>query len=593
MEQSHAISTIVIALNAGMLSLLLADRLKLPNILFYLTFGILLGPRFVGWVQPESLGDVFLVIIELGVAFIMFEGALHLNVSQYRSASHAIQKLLSLGLIISVSAIMLVTKWLFGWSWGVSLLFGVLMSVTGPAVITPIIRKVALKKPIGSILHWESILLEPVVVIGAILIVEFLLQPQITLLDSLERLGKIILVGSLVGISFGFIIKFWLKRASARQEGFRNLLLIALALLIFELSNIISADSGLIAVVAAGMILGNSALPALHEIKQFKETITRVMISILFILLSANLDFAMLTRFSPAVIFLLVTVMFVIRPLAVFTSMAGTGLNTSGKVFLSLTAPRGIVAASLASLVTIVFAKQGSSQGAQFEALAYQVIFVTVLVQSLWSQPLAKLLKVEEAEKKGFLIIGAHELGRGLAKWLGQNEIETVLVDRDSYDIYLAKRQGINAFKGDALKESLFEELPLQSIGRLMALTSNNEVNTLACQLGERYFNHEKTYQLQETPTQDMGEETQNQFLQMAGGNFIFPQLPRLTLVLEELREQRWQFLQVEKIPENDFIPLMVKLPNGNIQPISTKTELPEKALIFGISQQKTSKNLA
>lgn len=589
MENTQVLSSIVIALNAGMLALLLADRLKLPNILFYLSFGILLGPHFLGWVHPESLGGVFPVIIELGVAFIMFEGALHLNISQYRSASQAIQRLLSVGLVVSVVLIMLLTKWLFAWPWGVALLFGVLMSVTGPAVITPIIRKVALKKPIGSILHWESILLEPVIVVGALLIVEFLQQEGVTLFHSFARLIKIVLVGGATGVVCGGILRFWLKRASAKQEGLRNLLLIAVALLIFELSNILSKDSGLVAVVGAGMILGNSALPALYEIKQFKETLTRVMISILFILLCANLDWESVTSFSPAVIFLLVSVIFVVRPLAVFAATAGTGLNTSGKLFLSLTAPRGIVAASLASLVTLLFAKPGQ-QGNSFEALAYQVIFVTVLLQSLWSQPLAKLLKVEEAEKKGFLIIGAHELGRRLAKWLNQNEVETVLVDRDSYDIYLAKRQGINAVKGDALKESFLEELPLQTIGHLMALTSNNEVNTLACQLGERYFEHHKTYQLQDRVPK---EENTDHFLKSAGGDLIFPQLPTLTLVLEELRQKHWHFAQFSQVPENNFIPLFLKLPNGSVQAITAESKIPESAEVFGIVQAKEEVSLS
>lgn len=581
MPEESALQAIIIALNAGILALLLSERLRLPGIIFYLVLGVLLGPFFLNWVIPKSLGSLLPVIIELGVALIMFEGAMNLNISQYKSASGAIRSLLTLGLIISVISIMMLTHWLFAWPWGICLLFGVLMSVTGPTVISPILRKVPLKEPLGSILHWESILLEPIIVVGSILIVEFLIQTEITLVDTLIRLLKIFLVGGTIGSIAGWALSYTIKRRPPKQEELRNILMLGMALLIFEVSNVLSPDSGLVAVVFSGLIIGNSSIPTLYEIKQFKELITRVMISFLFILLAANLDWNLLIKFSVPVIFLLIAIMFVVRPLVVFLSLGGTRLTQNSKLFLSLTAPRGIVAASMASLLTIVFARQGSDQATQFEILAYQVIFITVFTQALWSKPLAKILKVSEVEKRGYLVIGAHPLALGIASWLKEKGIKVALIDRDSYDVYLAKKRGLLAFKGDALNEYFLDELPLGGVGNLLALTSNDEVNTLACQLGKRYFGQDRTYQIHKSL-----KEKEEGFLKMAGGKLVFPNLPPLLSLLDGLGRGDYKFREGKGTPPETFLPLMAQKGPEKIGPVTDHFDFEEDTIYFGLEKK-------
>lgn len=581
MPEELALQTVIFALNGGILSLLISDRIRMPSIILFLISGILLGPFFLNLVQPKSLGPLLPVIIELGVALIMFEGSMNLNIGQYRAASKAIRNLLTIGVSISVICLLLMARWLFGWPWGICLLFGILMSVTGPTVIAPILRKVPLKQPIGSILHWESVLLEPLIVIGAILVVEFIIQTEITVADSLLRLLKIIGFGAFIGTASGLIVTFIMRRFPLKNEGFRNLFVVSIGLLIFEVANMGISDSGLVAVVFAGIILGNSPIPALYEIKQFKETVTRLMISFLFILLSANLNWERLITFSPRVIFFLIVLIFLIRPAVVFASMPGSGLKLNSKVFLSLTAPRGIVAASLASLFTIVFAKQGSTQAGEFEILAYQIIFVTVFLQALWSKPVSAILKVQEKEKKGYMIVGAHALGVGIANWIKKKNIEIVLVDRDSYDVYLARKKGLSAHKGDALNEYFIEQLPLAGIGKLLALTSNDEVNTLACQLGKRYFGKDKTFQIHKS-LKDKDES----FLKAAGGMLIFPKLPNLLKTLEEIRKNNFVFEEFQGTPPEDFIPLFISPSNGSIQPVTDDTNFNEQSLVFGIRRK-------
>ncbi len=587
MPESFALQTIVLSLNAGILAILISERLQVPSIIFYLILGILLGPFFLNWVRPQSLGSLLPVIIELGVALIMFEGAMHLNLNQYKKASRAIRNLVTIGVVISVICIMLLTRWLFDWPWGISLLFAVLMSVTGPTVIAPILRKVPLKQPIGSILHWEAILLEPIVVIGAILTVEFLIHAEVTILDTLGRLLIITVVGGFIGSASGWVLTFILKRYPPKQEAFRNLMLIAVALLIFEGSNLAAADSGLLALVFAGLILGNSQIPALYEIKQFKELITRVMISFLFILLAANLNWDLLIQFSTPVIFLLVAIMFIVRPLVIFTSMSGSNMGIPPKIFLSLTGPRGIVAASMASLLTIVFAKQGSNQAAQFEILAYQVIMITVFTEAMWSKPLAAWLKVREEEKRGFLIVGAHPLGVEIALWMKKNAVETVLVDRDSYDIYLAKKQGLGAYKGDALNEAFLDELPLLTIGNLLALTSNDEVNTLACQLGKRYFGQDHTYQIHKTLS-----EKDESFLKMAGGKLVFPQVPSLLQTINLISDKKYRFEEAQGVPTEEIMPLLILKGPGVIVPVTNDTEFEEETKYLALRKKVKVKPL-
>ncbi|MCP5468819.1 MAG: cation:proton antiporter [Deltaproteobacteria bacterium] len=581
MATSAEIQTIVFALNAGLISLFLAEVLKIPGIILYLICGILLGPFFFNLVQPSSLP--LTTIIELGVAIIMFEGSMHLNIEQFRSASRVIRNLLTIGFVISVACIMLLSHWFFNWSWGVSLLFGILMSVTGPTVITPILRKVPLKPPLSSVLHWESIMLEPIVVISAILVVEFLIQEvEITVLDSLWRLVRILIVGIGIGSFLGIGLSFIMKKFPLKNEFFRNVFVLSFALLVFEISNHLIADSGLLAIVCAGLLVGNSKFPGIHEIKQFKENITRVIISILFILLAANLDWNLLTTFSPQVIILLVVLMFAIRPLVVFVSGIKSPITTNGKLFLSLTAPRGIVAASMASLLTIVFEKQDSAQATQqakqFEILAYQVIFVTVFTQALWSKTLASLLRVKENEKRNFLIIGAHSLGIGIAKWLKERGINSVLIDRSTYNTYLAQKEGLIAYEGDALNEYFMDNLPLNEVGKLLALTSNDEVNTLACQLGRRYFPSEKIYQIHKTlKRQDAG------FLKGAGGTIVFPKMSSLLNVLDGINKGNYLLQEMHGIPKENHIPLFLIESKSNLQLVTEETEFAEDSVWFGV----------
>lgn len=578
-----SIQTIIFGVNVGLLCLLVSEWLKLPSIILLLLSGILLGPYVLNLVDPQSLGGGLTIVIEVAVAVIIFEGAMGLNIAQFRSVSKIIRNVLTVGALITIIAITLMAHWVVGLPWGSSFVFGAIMSVTGPTVVGPILRRVSLKKPLGQILRWEAILLEPVGVILALLIVEFIISTEITLFSTLFSFLKMILLGGVIGGLFGFLFSLWLIKRPLANEGLRNLIVLGGALLVFQFSNMLVDNSGLVAVVVGGLFLGNSHVPYLEEIKQFKETITLLLISFLFVLLAANLNLDLFLDFSPKVLIFLGAVIFVIRPLNIFASTAGCDLNFRSKIYLSLIAPRGIVAASLASLFALVFAKHAYPKADILEVLAYQVIAVTVILNGLWAPLMAFLLKLREEEKKGYLIVGAHPLARGLAKWISGKGLDVALVDRDYYDVYQAKRQGLEAHKGDALDENFISGLELPSIGNLLALTSNDEVNTLACQLGKKVFGKDRTYQVHKELVEE-GEET---FIKAAGGKIVFPKLKPMMDVLENLKFKKLVLKEIKGEPPETFTPLFISNGKGQISPVSKDTVYKPETLVFGLEPKK------
>lgn len=550
--------TIVFVITGGLLSLILAEIFRLPSIIFYLLVGIVFGPSVLGFIHPDSLGEIVPVGIELAVAIIVFEGSMSLNFTQFKQASKLIGNILSIGALITAVSMTLLAHYLIGLSFGVSLLFGVIMSVTGPTVIGPILKRVPLKKPLDSILNWESIMLEPIGAVLAVLILEFLVLAEVTLVSSFIRFFQMLVVGSLVGGAGGYALSFFLKRKNLSNESLRNLLVLGSALFIFGNSNLIVEHSGLAAVVAMGLIMGHSKIPYLDEIKHFKETITVFLISSLFVLLAAKLDLSQFFKLELKHYIFLFSVIFVVRPLSIFLSTRNSDLNTRSKIFLSLIAPRGIVAASLASLYALVFQKHGSTEAGELEILAYQVIATTVLLQGLWAPLLARLLKVREAEKKGYFFVGAHALSRGIAKWLQEKNQSVVLIDRDFYEVFQAKKLGLEAYKGDALDRRFVDNLPLNRIGNLLALTSNDEVNALACQVGRKLFGKDKVYQM----NQKIDEEAAGEFVQSSFGKLVFPEIESLLSFLEYLDKGDYTFQEIKAAELKDEIPLFIQNKN-------------------------------
>lgn len=522
-DPAAIMQTIVFALAAGVVCQLISEKIKVPSIFFLLSAGVLLGPSFANLVRPQDIGLGLMTIIEIGVAIILFEGGLNLSLAQFKIISQPIQRLLSLGAIISFIGATLCAAVIVGLPLKYCFVFGALMVITGPTVIGPVLKRVPLHQNISTILHWESILLDPLGAVLAVLIMEFLLAEEKSFFLTLIQFHKITLVGCGIGFLGGWVMKQFLKWGRSISKETINLMILGGALLTFESAHLLATHSGLVAVVVAGMVLAHGPISQREEIQEFKATLSTLLVGFLFILLAANLNIEGVFGFGVPGWWLLGALIFAIRPLAVFMSMRRTTLKINEKVFLSLMAPRGIVAASTASLFALILLKQGHTDAVQLENLVYLVIVTTVIVEGLPAGLLARLLRVTEAERNGVLIIAADQLGRRIAKWLHSNDIEVKVVDTNFWHVRSALNDGLEAYHGNALDAGFLENLPIQRVGTLLTLTPNNEVNILAAQLGNRILGEGSSYQLMPHFSHQAHELSK-----AVGGTPIMPHLPYL-----------------------------------------------------------------
>ncbi|MDX1402295.1 MAG: cation:proton antiporter, partial [Kiloniellales bacterium] len=464
--------------------------------------------------------------------------------------------------------------------------FGALMIVTGPTVIGPILKRVPLKEHVATILHWESILLDSVGAVTAIFIMEFLLAAEGSPFHTLIGFFQLVIVGVGVGFAGGWLMRIFLKWARSVSKENINLIILGGALLVFQGANLLAGHSGLISVVVAGMILAHGPVEQREEILEFKATISTLLVSFLFIILAAQLNIYEVIGFGDRGLIFLGVMILLVRPTAVFVSLRKTPLKWNEKLFLSMLAPRGIVAASTASLFALLLVQQNQHDAAQLESLTYLVIVTTVVLQGLPAGLLAHLLRVTEDEKTGVLIVGAHPVGRAIANWLHEAGIEVKLVDTNFWNIRAATQQGLEAYHGNALDPGFIEDIPIQRVGTLMALTPNNEINILMSQLGNKLLGTDVSYQLKPRATHDSHEVSED-----LGGIPIFPHLPYLEELNPGLEQGifEWREMTIPKGTEyngeievegGQFWPIfLAKVPPAEIIKAGTLFKSEEKAV--------------
>lgn len=561
-ESGLVMQTIIFALGAGVVCQLLSEKLHVPSIFFLLITGVLLGPEFAGLIRPDRIGDGLLIIIEMGVALILFEGGLYLSLNEFKKISSPIRRLLSIGAIITFIGSAVAAGVIVGLPTRYCIIFGALMIVTGPTVISPILKRIPLKENIATILHWESILMDSLGAVTAIVIIEFFLAADGSPFATLFEFFKLGVVGLVVGFSGGWLLKIFLKWARSISKENINLIILGGALLCFEGANMLADHAGLIAVVVAGMVLAHGPIQQREEILEFKSTISSLLVGFLFIILAAQLKIYEVIGFGNAGWWFLGCMLFVVRPLCVFVSLYGTPFRANEKLYLAFMAPRGIVAASTASLATLLFSAHGDASADQLENLTYLVIATTVIVQGLPAGLLARIFRVTEAERTGVLIVGAHPLGRTIARWLNAKGIEVKLVDTNFWNIRSATQDGLEAYHGNALDPSFLENIPIQRVGTLLALTPNNEINILMSQLGNKQVGEGASYQLIPRVGHDSREVSKD-----LGGKAILPHLPYLEELNPGLETDRFAW-KTMTIPKGTEYTGEIKLENGFFWPL-------------------------
>lgn len=498
----HEIVLIAGVMALGVFCQWAAWRMKIPAIIPLLTAGIVAGP-VTNLISPEDLlGDLFFPLVSLSVAIILFEGALTLQWKEIGQVASTVRNLITIGAAITLIIGSLAAHYVVGLEWQLAVLFGTLIVVTGPTVITPLLRNVRPTQRISSVLKWEGILIDPLGALLAVLVFDFIVaegSSQTLGLQTISGFLEIVVIGVGAGVLGGFFVGVLLRRYLV-PDYLRDVVVLAVVATVFAVSDFLSPESGLLAVTIMGILLANLELPQLHSVLNFKEKLSVLLISGLFIILGANIGYADLRRLDWRSLALLGLVIFVARPLAVHISARGSRLTRNERLFLSWIAPRGIVAAAVSSLFAFRLSQLGYADAPLVVGLTFLVIAGTVLLQGGTAKPVARWLKVAEAEPQGFLLMGAHDFARQLALVLLDEDFTVRLVDTNWQNVTRARQQGLDAHYGDILSETTESDVDLSGIGRLLALTSNYKANALACMHLQRTFGSSGVFQLPPRP---------------------------------------------------------------------------------------------
>jgi len=468
--------TLAIALAAGMLAQALARHVRLPGIVLLVAAGVLLGPDGANVVRPGLLQDLLPMLVGFAVAVILFDGGMNLDIRRLRRSAPVIQRLITVGALVTWLGGSLAARWIMGWSWPLSILFGSLVIVTGPTVINPLLRRLRVKKRVGTILEAEGVLIDAIGAIIAVVALEVAFHAQTGIGQGIWELLVRLLFGSLVGVAFGFAVAGLMRLHKLIPEGLENMLILALVLVVFQFSDALLSESGIVTVTLAGLVVGNIKTRALGSLRDFKEELATLLIGMLFVVLAADVRLAEIGELGWRGAATVAALMFIVRPLNIAVS-AGKSLSSRERLFLSWMAPRGIVAAAVASLFAQELEEMGVEGAAQLRALVFLVIAATVLIQGLTGAPLARVLGLRRPSDSGYAILGANTLGLELGRLLRSSEHEVVFLDSNPEASRRAEEAGFRVIFGNALQEGILYRAQLDSRAGCVALTANEEVN--------------------------------------------------------------------------------------------------------------------
>ncbi len=480
MEDVHPSFILTLALTLGVLAQSFARHMRIPGIVVLLGVGVLMGPDLLGWIHPRSLGDGLFYIVDIGVAVILFEGGLNLEISRLRRAQISIRRLITLGALVTLCGGALAAFLLMGWSPMVSLMFGSLVVVTGPTVIGPLVSELRLQPRVATVLEAEGVLIDPIGVILAILVLEVALAPAgATLGYEFGALALRVGFGVFAGTVVGLLLAYGLRLKHLVPEGLENITVLASALLLFQGCDEVMSHSGIVAVTVAGIWVGNIRTRVDRDLREFKDQLTVLLIGLIFILLAADVGLGEVQRLGWRGVGVLAVLMFVVRPLSVALSTWGSQLRLNERIFVGWIAPRGIVAAAVASLTSTLLVEQGIEAGVELRALVFLVIAGTVVWAGVTAKPVAALLKLRLPGRDTVVILSCQGLARTLAQILGEHGTRVVLIDSNPHYCREAEEAGFQVIYGNALKESTLSRARLERVSVAIGLTPNETLNSL------------------------------------------------------------------------------------------------------------------
>lgn len=493
-ETGLLISLIVLT---SMLCQWLAWRVRLPAILFLLVAGLFAGP-VMGWIDPDAIfGDLLIPMVSLSVAIILFEGSLTLNLHEIREVGTVVRRMISIGALVTWVIVAYATYLIFDFSWQVSTLFGAVVIVTGPTVIVPMLRSVRPTRKLANILRWEGIAIDPIGALMAVMTYEFILisAEQQAIGHIIWLFFQTVLTGGLIGVFAGFVLGRLLSQ-NLIPEYLHNLATLSLVLVSFSVSNALEHESGLLAVTVMGMWLANKRDVDIHPILNFKEHLTVLLISVLFIVLAARIDLQLLASIAWKAVLLLMVLQFIARPAKIWVSTVGLDISWPERGLLAWIAPRGIVAAAIAAIFADKLVAVGYSEAALLVPLTFFVIIGTVVLQSATARLVAVWLGVAEPPAKGFLIVGANVFARAVAKELVKHDFRCVLADSNWENIRQARMAGLETFYGNPVSEHADTHLDLSGIGGLLSMSHQRYVNVITAIHYRADFGSERIFTL-------------------------------------------------------------------------------------------------
>ncbi|MDJ0531608.1 MAG: cation:proton antiporter [Xenococcaceae cyanobacterium MO_207.B15] len=489
MEGSFEITLqIAIAVLAGISAQVVGEYLRVPSIVFLLLLGILLGGDCFDILHPHDLGVGLEVLVALSVAIILFEGGLNLDLKELGKVSDSLRNLVTIGTLITLIGGGMAAHWLAEFPWSIAFLYASLVVVTGPTVIGPLLKQVGVDRQVATLLEGEGVLIDPVGAILAVVVLNAIINSNSAPIDVISGLLLRLGIGAIVGTVGGWLLGLLLKRADNLAEDLKNLVVLAGVWGLFVLSQELYSESGLMATVAAGIVVKASSVPEERLLKRFKGQLTILCVSVLFILLAADLSLASMFALGWGSVLAVLVLMIVVRPISIAVCTGSSSLNWRQKTFLAWVAPKGIVSASVASLFGILLTEKGINGGDAIKALVFLTILMTVFLQGLTARWLARWLKITSSEAKGAVIVGGNNLGMLIARLFQDAGESVVLIDADPEVCKKAEAENIPVFQSSGLEPDALEKAGIESMGTFIALTSQGEVNLVLAQRAMEEF---------------------------------------------------------------------------------------------------------
>lgn len=493
--ESELLTGMAFVVVLSVMSQWIAWRIKLPSILLLLTFGIIAGPVTHLLDTDHLLGELLFPVVSLSVAIILFEGGLSLRLDDLRDVGVVFRRLISVGVLITWSITAVSAHLFLNLAWDIAILLGAILIVTGPTVVIPLLNQIRPNARLNKVLRWEGIVIDPIGAVIAVLIFE-----QIVLVEPAPGEAILGIIETIVdGVFIGYIAAQALIEAFRRHwvpEYLQNPMVLMAVVGAFSLSNLLRAESGLLTVTIMGIAMANQHRFDIRHIVEFKENLQVLLISSLFILLGARLNLESLTQSGVGIFAFVAVLMLVARPLSVLAATWRTDFSKSERLFISWMAPRGIVAASVASIFSLELVEAGRPEADVLVPLTFVVIIVTVAVYGLTAGKLAQRTGLVQENPQGVLFIGAHSWARKLALRLQNAGFYVTMADSSAPNIERAIHEGLRAYHRDVLTDSIMDKVDFSNIGQVLALTQNDEVNSLASLHFKDMFPQQNIFQL-------------------------------------------------------------------------------------------------